>query len=80
MRSMMLADRFALVAGLDLARHGPADRLVEHGSAALGKRAHDVAFGDDADEPAVGAEDERRADAPLGEKPTAPRDWRRVRW
>ena len=37
-------------------------------SAALGKRAYDVALGDDAGEAAVGAKDERRADTLLGEE------------
>ena len=60
-------DGFALVAGLDLARHRAADRLVEHGSAALGERTHDVAFGNDAGDAAVGAENQRGADTLLGE-------------
>ena len=66
---MMLGHRLALVAALDLTRHRAAHRFVEHGSATLGKYAHDVAFGDDAGEAAVSAEDERGADTLLGEKP-----------
>ena len=61
-------DRLAFRAGRDLARHYPADRLIERGGAALGKRAHDVALGKDADDTAAGAEDKHRADAFLGEK------------
>ncbi len=41
---------------------------IERGGPACGKRLHDVALGNDADEPAVGAKNERRADALFGEK------------
>ena len=71
MRSMMLETVSPSVQVETLARHDPAHRLVERGGAALGERAHDVAFGEDADDAAVHAEDERRADTLSASSATA---------
>ena len=46
--SMMPLTVSASPATHDLARHHRADRLVEHGSAALAEHAHDVALGQNA--------------------------------
>src|SRR6476646_2430911 len=62
-------DGFGRMAGLDLARHRPAHRLVERARSALRQDAHDVAFRDDAGDTAISAEDESRADALAGEQP-----------
>jgi hypothetical protein len=48
--------------------HHLADRLVKRGSAALGKRTHNVAFGQNAGDAVVDAEDERCADPIVGKK------------
>ena len=52
MRSMMLATVSLSVQVETLRVIVLADRLVERGCAALGERAHDIAFGQDADDTA----------------------------
>src|SRR6185437_15132427 len=63
-----IADRLALVTGLDGPRHALADRLIKRSDTARRQRADNIAFGNDAADVPVGAEDERRADAFIGEQ------------
>ena len=72
-----LADRHALhdlghslarSAGDDLAGHHFADRALQCLRALLGERAHDVALRQDADDAAIGARDDHRADAVRGQQ------------
>ena len=65
---MMAGNGLALGAGRYSPRHDPAHRIVERGGATFAQRTHDVALRDDADNAAIHAQNQRRADTPFGEQ------------
>jgi hypothetical protein len=62
-----VGDRLVLAAGLHFARHRAVYRLFERCSAPLRQSPNNVAFGNDAGDVPVGAEDHCSADPLLGE-------------
>src|SRR6516164_8559996 len=61
-------DGLRRAAGDDFAGHDLRQRLCEHARSMLSEHAHDIALGQDADDPAIRAEHEQRADLIFSER------------